>query len=274
MQYMHHQDLHILMPNVYKLFLNITIQHVRLRFNNGLSSSFMEFEQDIDDIFGEINAYILQFTTRSDTPTTYGKHWIFGAAFTVVSVLVSAYRFYKSYTFKKNVKCTLHYILGKQQHFRQNILSNKRNLLSLAEVISSNFNDAHADLSQLKSDTDSKFDAYLINVMHTTADAIFNKNYVLYYVNILHCLDHDLIAHNNRIERIKSVFHIKCRNFISGLHILASNKIPESILYADIFYQHIAWHITVFTQGKGVFSIVWFSCESILRYENWHEFHY
>ncbi len=59
MQYMHHQDLHNLMPNVYKLFLNITMQHVPLCFNNGLSSSFMEFEQDIDDIFGEINAYIL-----------------------------------------------------------------------------------------------------------------------------------------------------------------------------------------------------------------------
>ncbi len=64
MSYIDYQDLHILMPNVYKLFLNITIQHVRLCFNNGLSSSFMEFEQNIDDIFGEINAYILQFTTK------------------------------------------------------------------------------------------------------------------------------------------------------------------------------------------------------------------
>ncbi len=28
--------------------------------------------------------------------------------------------------------------------------------------------------------------------------------------------------------------HMKCRNFISGLHILASNRIPESILNADV----------------------------------------
>ncbi len=28
---------------------------------------------------------------------------------------------------------------------------------------------------------------------------------------------------------------MKCRNFISGLHILAKNQIPESILHADIF---------------------------------------
>ncbi len=71
-----------LMPNVYKLFLTLNIQHVRLRFNNGLSSSFMEFEKDIVDIFGEINAYIPQFTTRSDTSTNREKCWIF--VFTVV----------------------------------------------------------------------------------------------------------------------------------------------------------------------------------------------
>ncbi len=68
MHYMHKQDLDFLKHNVYKLFLNITIQHIRLRFNNGLSLSFMEFEHDIDNIFDEINAYIPQFTIRSDTP--------------------------------------------------------------------------------------------------------------------------------------------------------------------------------------------------------------
>ncbi len=93
-----------LMPNVCRLFLNITIQHVRLRFNYGLSSSFMGFEKDIDDIFGEINGFIPHFTTRSHTPMTREKCWIFGAAFSVVSGLVSAFHFYKSYTFKKNVK--------------------------------------------------------------------------------------------------------------------------------------------------------------------------
>ncbi len=62
------------MPEVYKLFLNVTIQHVRLQLNNGLSSTFAEFETDIDDISGEINAYIPQFTTGSDTSTPREKH--------------------------------------------------------------------------------------------------------------------------------------------------------------------------------------------------------
>ncbi len=71
--------------------------------------------------------------------------------------------------------------------------------------------------------------------MHTTADTIFYKNYILHCVNILHHLDHDLVIHNNKIERIKSTLHMKCRNFISGVHILARNRIPESILHADVF---------------------------------------
>ncbi len=101
------------------------------------------------------------------------------AALTVVSGLVSTYRFYKSYTFNKNVKRTLHYIL-------QDILSNKRNLLSLAEITSSNFKDLHSDLNKLGYDNDIKFDTYLTKLMHTTADSVFYKNYVLYYVDILH----------------------------------------------------------------------------------------
>ncbi len=71
--------------------------------------------------------------------------------------------------------------------------------------------------------------------MHTTADTIFYKNYILHYVNILHHLEHDLVIHNNKIEHKKSNLHRKCRNFISGLHIIARNRIPDSILHANVF---------------------------------------
>ncbi len=33
---------------------------------------------------------------------------------------------------------------------------------------------------------------------------------------------------------MKSILHMKYRNFISGLHILASNQISESILHTDV----------------------------------------
>ncbi len=46
-----------LTPVVYKLFLNVTIQYIQIRFNNGLSSTFVEFETYIDEIFEAINAY-------------------------------------------------------------------------------------------------------------------------------------------------------------------------------------------------------------------------
>ncbi len=232
---MNESVLNFLMPNIYRFFLNVTIQHVCHHFNNGLSLTFLEFERDIDDIFEEINAYILQFTTRSDTPTNHEKHWIFGATFTVVSGLVTAYRIYKSYTFSKNVQQTLSYISDKKRHFQQNVLSNKRYILSLVEITSCNFKDVLSDIAKLKSDTNNNFDRYLHRLMHTSADSIFYKNDVLHYVNILHYLDHDLVTHNNRIEMIKTTLHIKCRNLISGLHILAKNSIPESILHADVF---------------------------------------
>ncbi len=182
-----------LMHNVYRLFLNITIQHIRIWFNNRLSLSFTEFEHDIDDIFDDVNAHIPQFTTRSDTPSTHEKSWISTAAFTFFSGLVSAYRFYKDYVFKKNMKQTLHYILDNQNHFSQNILTNKCNLLSFAEITSGNFKDVRADISDSKSDTDNKFDTYLTQLMHSSANSIFYKNYVLCYVNILYHLNHDLL---------------------------------------------------------------------------------
>ncbi len=131
--YMNESVLDYMMPNVYRLFLNVRIQHVH-RFNHGLRSTFLEFEQDIDVIFKEINAYIPQFTTKSDTPTKSEKRWIFGAAFTILSGLVISYQIYKSYTFRNNVQCTLSYILSNQRHYEQNILSNKKYLLSLAEI--------------------------------------------------------------------------------------------------------------------------------------------
>ncbi len=130
---------------------------------------------------------------------------------------------------------TLTYILSNEKHLQQNILSNERYLLSLAEIILSNFKDVCLAISNLKSETNNKFDRYLHRLMHTSSDSIFYKNYILHCVNILHHLDHDLVIHNNKIERIKTDLHMKCRNFISGLHILAKNQISESILHANVF---------------------------------------
>ncbi len=136
---------------------------------------------------------------------------------------------------KKNVKQTLQYILNNQNHFSQNILTNRLNMLSLAEITSSNFKNVCANISELNSDTNKRFDTYVTLLMHTSADSIFYKNYFLYYVNILHHLYYDLVAHNNKIERIKSILHLKCKTFIFGLHLLANNRIQESILHADVF---------------------------------------
>ncbi len=133
------------------------------------------------------------------------------------------------------MQCTLSYIHSNQRHFQQNILSNKIYLLSLAEITSSNFKDVCSDIANLKKETNNKFDRYLHRLMHTSADSIFYKNYILHYMNILHHLDHDLIIHNNKLESINCNLHMKYRNFISGLPILESNCIPRYILHAHVF---------------------------------------
>ncbi len=164
--YMNEYVPNFMMPNVYRLFLNITIQHVSHWFNHGLCSTFFEFEQDIDEIFDEINAYISQFTTKSDMPTKREKLWIFVVAFTVVSGLITAYRIYKIYIFRKNVQHNLSYILSNHRHFQENILSKKRYLPSLAEITSSNFKDVRSDIANLKKETNNKFNKYLHRPMH------------------------------------------------------------------------------------------------------------
>ncbi len=107
------------------------------------------------------------------------KLFIFGAAFTVVSCLFSAWRFYKDYKFKNNLKRALHYILDENSQFRYGIFSNKRNLFSLSVITSSNCKEVRTDLADLRSYTDTKFDYYIRHVMHTAHDTVFYKNYML-----------------------------------------------------------------------------------------------
>ncbi len=254
--YMNESVLDYMMYNVYRLFLTITIQHDRHHFNHGLRSTFLEFERYLDEIFNEINAYIPQFTTKSDKPTKREKRWIFWAAFTIMSGLVTVYRIYKSYNFRNNVQRTLSYILSNQRHYQQNFLSNKKYLLSLAEITSSNFKDVRTDIANLKTETNNKFDRYLQKLVHTMVHTIFYKNYILHYVNILHHLDHNLVIHNNKIEHIKSTLHMKCRNFISGLHIIARNRIPESILHADVF-SNILHEVSQYLRKDNVYTLLY-----------------
>ncbi len=101
--------------------------------------------------------------------------------------------------------------------------------------------------------------------MHTTADSVFYKNYALYFVNILHRLDHDLVAQNNKIERMKSLSLMKCRNFISELHILASNKIPESILHADLL-SNISSGISQYLLNENTYTLLYGSAVNLSYY--------
>ncbi len=147
----------------------------------------------------------------------------------------------------KNVQHTLSYILFNQRHYQQNIFSNKKYLLSFTEITSNNFRDVRTDIANLKKETNNKFHRYFHKLMHTTADTIFYHYYHL---------DDDLIIHNNKIKRIKCNLHLKCRNIISGLHILARNHIPESILHADVF-SNILYGVSQYFCKDNVYNLLY-----------------
>ncbi len=120
------------------------------------------------------------------------KRAILTALFTVGSGLFSAWRFYKDYTFKRNLRRTLHHIINDGKHFRQGILSNRRNLVSLADITASNFKFLREKFEGLRNMTFEYFQSYTSSLLATNADAIFNKNYLLYYVNTVDKVNTDL----------------------------------------------------------------------------------
>ncbi len=73
------------------------------------------------------------------------------------------------------------------------------------------------------------FQSYTNSLLATNGDAIFNRNYLPYYVNTVDKVNTDLSFYRNELQTAKSILYTKCRTFISG------NKISESILHANVF---------------------------------------
>ncbi len=81
--------------------------------------------------------------------------------------------------------------------------------------------------------------------MHTMADGIFYKNYLLYYVNILHRIDHDLVVHSNKVDCTKSIMNMKCKNTYSLLYGSVVNpyydmRIVKSFIINKVLYMTIS----------------------------------
>jgi len=222
-------------PEVYKMFLNITIQYMNIRFSQGVRDSSMVFEQEIDYILDEVNAYIPRFITKSDVPDYREKRALLSALLTIGGGLFSAWKFYKDYTFKRNLRRTLHHILKDNKNFKFGIMTNRRNLVSLADITASNFKDLRKKFVDLRNITWNNFNQHTTDLINTQSDSIFYRNYLLFYIDAIDKVNFDLALYNNKLQTAKSILYTKCRTFISGLHTLAENKIPESILHADVF---------------------------------------
>ncbi len=75
-------------------------------------------------------------------------------------------------------------------------------------------------------------------------------------MSILHHLDHDLVIHNNKIERINSNLHLKCRN----IYFWSSHPSQKShswiYLHADVF-SHILHGVSQYLHKDNVYTLLY-----------------
>ncbi len=154
---------------------------------------------------------------------------------TLGSGLFSAWRFYEDWTFTRNLKRTLHYILNEGESFRKGILTNRHSLLALADITHSNFHKMHHKFIGLANKISIHFHHFTNSLIPSNRDTVFYQNYLQYYMNTMDKVNTELENYNNEMQMAKSILYTKTRTFVSGLHILAENKIPESILHANVF---------------------------------------
>ncbi len=165
-------------PIICQMFLNISVQYVNIRFAENMKLSSAKFENEIDYILTETNAYIPRFITRSDKFTDREKHSIIAGLLTLGSGLFSAWRFYKDWTFKRNLKRTLRYILNEVELFRRGILTNRRSLIDLADITHSNFNKMHQRFIGLANKVSIHFHHFTNSLISSRKDTIFYRNYL------------------------------------------------------------------------------------------------
>jgi hypothetical protein len=168
-------NISIFRPHVAQMLINVTLQYMEIRFAHGLRVDALIFQTELDLLLSEVNAYIPHFTTNHSISPRRRKRLVVAAAFTIASGIFSAWRFYKDYQFKKNLRRTIHYIMDKQKEFKQGILTNHRNLLSLADITAINFRKVPADFSILRMYVQNKFASYGDTMLQIHAHSMYYK---------------------------------------------------------------------------------------------------
>ncbi len=73
------------------------------------------------------------------------------------------------------------------------------------------------------------------SIISSNRHRVFHRNYLQYYMYTMDKMNTELENYNNEMQMAKSILFTESRTFVSGLHILAENKILESILHANVF---------------------------------------
>ena len=115
------------------------------------------------------------------------------------------------------------------------ILMNCKDLLSLAEITHHNFIKIYKEFNLLHNYLNINFGNYSNAMLHMHSDNVFYRHFALYYLDVMGIVQQDLITYHSKLAFSKSYLITKIRTFVSGLHILANNIIPKSILHSKTF---------------------------------------
>ena len=217
-------------PVLYHYLLNITLHYMQVRFIIGLHSATQDFDTKIESLFKDINAYIPRFVTSTGVSGRRSKRIAITTLLGAASGLFTAWRIYKDYQFKQNLRRTLRHLVSNDHKFRDGIINNHRNLVSLAEITHSSFRKAFGKIDSLKRYMDMRFHKQSVINLKFANDIDFLRRYQTYYLSTVMKFSHDMAVYRSKHESARVLLHAKAKEFIQGLHTLALNRLPETIV--------------------------------------------
>ena len=224
----------LLDKDLYSVMVQLVLKYKQVRFQHYLRTSLDTFDSKLDVVLDEVHAYIPRFITQSyaDQPPGRDKRAILSGLFTVASAAFSAYKFWRDYRHQQYMRRVMPYIIRRQNLHHKGILANKAGLVTLTQMTSEAFKKTTSALNDLRATVVQNFQVHSAAIYYNAQLSITLKDRMLHFASEMDKADHKMESFSLRMESTKAMLYDHVRNFVSGLHVLSENTLPESILHA------------------------------------------
>ena len=225
--------------DLYHAKFSLILAYKELRFHHHLRASMAKFDAQVDAVLQEVNAYIPRFETMSQTafPSRREKRAIISGLITLASTAFSAWKFWRDYRHKQHMRKVLSVILDRQRAHKKGIIDNRRGLLALTQIVSKVHEEHSRSINTLQRQVHKNFAVFQDAMYLSKLESITTRDRLMHFTIEMDRLNSQLIRFNFDLNTVKSMLFTNLRNFVSGLHHLSENKLPEPILHADTLSQ-------------------------------------